>query len=179
MTEFDVKHTALALLKHHGRGNWVVTINRRTKTQAGRCNYRKCEIQIGEWVIRLNDDKAVLNVITHEVAHAIVGGFVAHNHVWRQCHRRLGGNGKARYKAGECLVNNHVRRKQKPNWVATCPTCGKVITKVRLSKKLGTRYQCARDKTLLDWRNLMTGVLSNGYEPGKRPVLLMKILKRS
>lgn len=157
MQPFEAKHITLALLKIHGRENWRVTINTRTKVRAGLCDYRICTIDLSAWLFHLNSDEAIMNTITHEVAHAIVGGWCGHNHMWRQCHRRLGGNGKTRYKPGEDLTNGHVRKRQARNWIGNCFTCGEQYTRVRISRRAGTYYRCPRDKTRLVWKNEKTG----------------------
>jgi predicted SprT family Zn-dependent metalloprotease len=157
MTEFEARHTTLALLKTHGRGDWRVTINKRLRSRAGQCNYRMKTIELSAWLLRCNDNAAVMNTITHEVAHAIVGGWVGHGLEWRMCHRRLGGNGKRCYTQGVDLINDHERKRQKRNWIGTCPTCGKVYTRVRITIRPGVFYRCPRDKTRLTWLNEKTG----------------------
>jgi len=164
MTELEALSYTKNLLSTHGLHGWTVVIDRRTKGRAGICRFRTSTIGLSEWLIRLNPDSKVRNTITHEVAHAIVGPRAkAHGYEWRNMHRHLGGDGKARYYD---LVNPYTngeatRKRHARNWVAICPTCGKRYTKARKPITVPGRYYacppCGRVRGKLTWTNQKTG----------------------
>lgn len=73
----------------------------------GVCRYREKQIGLSRKLVRLNDSETVLNVILHEIAHAIDfirHGSSDHGPRWRQIALGLGCDGVARYSTSQVTV---------------------------------------------------------------------------
>lgn len=71
---------------------WKISFNSR-KSAVGLCNYTRKTIYISTHFMSQNDIKTIKNTISHEIAHAYTPGN-GHNKVWKDAHKRLGGNGE-------------------------------------------------------------------------------------
>lgn len=94
-----IRKKAIKLMKQHGlmKGDnpWQFTFNY-TKTSLGLCVYEEREIQLSKyWMLSIKYQDAV-QVILHEIAHALTEG---HNHdsVWSAKCIEIGGDGKRCY----------------------------------------------------------------------------------
>lgn len=77
----------------------------------------------------------ILDTITHEVAHAIVGVKEHHSPKWREMHRRLGGNGMLRTKR----IPNEIRISIS-KYRAECSVTGEAIS--GFNRKPRRNYLC-------------------------------------
>jgi len=61
------------------------------KTRFGLCNYARKTIQLSKKLAPFLNDKEIVDVIIHEIAHALAGHKNSHNHIWKQQVIKLGG----------------------------------------------------------------------------------------
>ncbi len=99
----------------------------------------------------LNDKYRVKNTILHEIAHALVGNGNGHNWVWQQKALEIGCDGR------RCFSRDKVKM-PKPNYTATCKSCGKLSHRYRKPRK---QWSCGRcgggrfdEKYLLEFKRL-------------------------
>jgi predicted SprT family Zn-dependent metalloprotease len=105
----------------HGLTHWNIELSRSNK-RLGYCNYTYRKIGLSISFIELNGKDEVLDVILHEIAHALVGPGHGHDSVWRRKCIEIGArpercNSTAKVKAGI--------------WQAQCGTCKHVFNKAR------------------------------------------------
>jgi len=72
---------------------WTFVIDNAHR-RLGQCRYLPREIGISRCVLQHADDHALMNTLTHEIAHAIVGRGHGHDSVWQRKHIGLGGDGE-------------------------------------------------------------------------------------
>lgn len=93
MDAYSTRQMAQALIRENGLVGWTFSLNN-NKTRVGVCKYRYKRIEASALFIKNMTEAQVRNVITHEVAHALVGYGHGHDAVWARMHRSLGGDGK-------------------------------------------------------------------------------------
>ena len=95
MTEQQVLEALEEEMSKHGLldEGWTYGIHHR-KNQVGVCSDDMRLIQISHKYAAANPDQAIIIVIRHEIAHAIVGDWHGHDEVWRSCCLRIGGDGQ-------------------------------------------------------------------------------------
>lgn len=93
MDSLSVRLMARNLLDSNGLTDWTFRFNTNT-TRVGVCKYGPQRIEISERFTKTMTEAQVRNVITHEVAHALVGYGHGHDATWARTHRSLGGDGK-------------------------------------------------------------------------------------
>ena len=71
---------------------WKAVMNKH-KAKFGFCNPEKKQIELSEYLVPYMTDKAVRDVIIHEIAHALTSGY-KHDEVWRRKCIALGGSGE-------------------------------------------------------------------------------------
>lgn len=122
MNLIEVKRQAQQLLNEHGLAaqGWTVDFNNR-RGAAGVCRYRTRRIEFSIPAMRLLSDAECIDTVTHEVAHAIVGGAAGHGPVWKAQHRAMGGSGRASVNAPEVA-------KAIAKWRAECKTSNAVLS---------------------------------------------------
>lgn len=82
-----------SLLRIKGFLDWRVEVTQ-SLDYAGMTKYSERCIRLSEPILSRLDEWQVRDVVLHEVAHAIAGGFVeTHGDVWVKAHKRLGGSG--------------------------------------------------------------------------------------
>ena len=95
MSEDQVLLACEQEMEKHGlldRG-WTYGIHHH-RNQVGVCSDDRKMIAISHKYAASNTEYAIIMVIRHEIAHALVGGWHDHDEVWRQCCLRIGGNGQ-------------------------------------------------------------------------------------
>lgn len=122
----EARREATALMREHGllAFGWTVVFDN-AKKRAGQCNYRLQTISLSKYLLAQRSYEDTMMTITHEIAHALVGGGHGHDAVWARKHRELGGNGK------RCF--EHVDNKSP--WVGICAK-GKEYPRYRQPKRL-------------------------------------------
>lgn len=118
---------ARKLMNSHGLQEWIVTHDRAV-LRAGICMFEQNTLSFSEHLI-LHDGivwDQKINVVLHEIAHALVGYTAGHGEVWKNKFLEIGGNGKVYY---DSVL-------KKPNALLKCP-CGLTTVDVyRVSKRM-------------------------------------------
>jgi predicted SprT family Zn-dependent metalloprotease len=86
----------------------------RAKTVHGQCFHSRKLIKVSKPFAEIATLSQLHNLITHEIAHAMVGPRHGHDEVWRSTHIKLGGDGK------RCSSVRVPRPKKKDTWKLSC-----------------------------------------------------------
>ena len=140
LTLRDIEELATDALFEHGlfakgwRFSWDSA-----KVRAGACKYRTKQITLSKpiFTIEANRDD-VLDVILHEIAHALVGPGVGHGFQWKAMARKIG----ARPERCHSLETAGTV-------IATCANCGPVGKMTRMPK---ATYHCRRCRIAVTWK---------------------------
>jgi predicted SprT family Zn-dependent metalloprotease len=135
----------------------------KTRTALGRCHQSFAgtftEIRLSSLSLPICSDEEILNTITHEMAHAIVGVHHGHDNVWRRKHIELGGNGERTFHSDK---KHNEARIQMFKYIGVCPN-GHIHPVQRLPKRLQSCGTCSRK---FDSRYLIEYKLNDGsYTP--------------
>jgi predicted SprT family Zn-dependent metalloprotease len=91
------RQLAHQLMKKNGLSlwKWKFEFSKRSRTTAGWCRDRKGvhRIALNRIYTRLNSEKAVYEILLHEIAHALTPGH-HHDGVWQRKCIEIGGNGQ-------------------------------------------------------------------------------------
>lgn len=91
---------------------WTVSFGQRTRA-LGTCYYDKKQIEFSRiWFPIMSKDEA-RDVVTHEVAHAMVGHGVGHGEKWQAQHTALGGNARATYDSDDDQIREAYKERLK------------------------------------------------------------------
>lgn len=120
------------VLKDNDLSSWK-TVVFSGRVVVGRCIYASKTIQLSRKMLEKDDDAYILDVIYHEVAHALTP-MHGHDAVWRAKAIELGGSG-AQYADADKLHGYDSK------WVAVC-TCGEERPVFRFSFK--SIYYCTK-----------------------------------
>lgn len=88
----DAETLTLSLMSRHGLDFWAWRWRLRwmqSKRYAGRCNYGLREIALSAPIVKANGKHAVVNLILHEIAHALTTE--KHDHKWMDKLKEIGG----------------------------------------------------------------------------------------
>ncbi len=126
------KRLAIKLMTEHGliEKGWSFDFDN-SKRGFGYCNYRLTTIGLSKPLTMLNDEVQVRDTILHEIAHALVGGYNNHNHIWKAKAIEIGCNGKLFY--GDEV------KKPKSKYILLCNTCG---LQCPMYRKPSRQYSC-------------------------------------
>jgi len=94
--------------------NWTFRLDN-AKTRCGNCSYRLKTITLSRHFVEKNTNEKVLNIIRHEIAHALTPGD-CHGKKWKKLALKLGCND---------LTCDQVEDFCPPNWYLKCQ-CGVV-----------------------------------------------------
>ena len=147
----DIIKIAHDLMRFHKLDcDWGFRFNN-TRINIGQCNFSKNVIQFSNHYIPILSKKEIVNIILHEIAHALVG--VGHNHdaVWQKKAIEIGCDGKRLYD-GEGSINYP--------YTAKCKKCGNVYHKIRLPKN-GRTYSCGNCDSKYNPNNILIWVGNN------------------
>jgi len=138
---------------------WRVFTNKR-KRSFGTCYYNKKSIGLSPYLLPHCTSDAILNTITHEIAHAIVGHGHHHDYLWRQTHIELGGDGERcgdsdNYVDGKAGQKEILQKNAK--YVSVC-SCGNTYYRYRRPTRESCCSKCCsffdKDKILVWKRNV-------------------------
>jgi len=91
LTRQDATYELRSLLDKNGLSEWHIRITTDiSKPFLGLCDHNAKTIFMNGFSIDTHPDAEVLNMIRHEVAHALVGVGNGHNETWRQVAKQLG-----------------------------------------------------------------------------------------
>ncbi|AGK87556.1 SprT-like protein [Mycobacterium phage HINdeR] len=137
----DAREITERLMQEHGLKGWTFKFTNAKRT-AGICIYRDKTIGLSRYLLAQRPYEESLNTITHEIAHALVGGMHGHDAAWQRKHRELGGDGK------RCFEHTDLDAP----WIGTCGH-GKQFARYRRPKTLvGWRCNCrGKVRTAVEW----------------------------
>ena len=112
----------------------------------GETRYQLECIKLSRYVVTLNDENEIRDVILHEIAHALVGAEHGHDAVWRRKAIEIGCSGRRTSKTANM---------PKGRYKAEC-SCGKVYYKHRKGRNvLRTNYwRCGICKNVIQFRDM-------------------------
>ena len=139
MNLHEAEQLAIHEIKKHNLIDWKIKFTRAVRP-LGCCHYRTKTISLSKPLTELNDEYKVLDVILHEIAHALVGSFHGHNEIWRRKALELGCDGNRCYSSDEVV-------KPKSKYTATCPKCKHVFHRNRKPKYTTSCGFCVKSFT--------------------------------
>lgn len=150
MTLYAVTMMAGRLMIEHKIPAWTLRFDR-SKRRFGRCNHGRKEISLSRFLVQLNDESKVRDVILHEIAHALAGPGYGHRQEWKLICRRIGAE-PIRCYGSDVLTPD-------PKWVGTCPKCPYKYYRFRLSRNMYNRScgECSStysNQLILTWKRL-------------------------
>ena len=127
---------------------WKAVMNKH-KAKFGFCNPEKKQIELSEYLVPYMTDKAVRDVIIHEIAHALTSGY-KHDEVWRRKCIALGGSGETtgdynHFIGGE--KSGQIIEEKMAKYILVCPVCGNRIFRMR---KLSVDLSCEKHGKIYD-----------------------------
>lgn len=141
----DIRQTATNLLIENGLSAWSFSFNN-NKRRVAVCKHGDQRIEISQVFTPHMTDAQILNSLTHEIAHALMGPGYGHSASWQARHIMLGGDGK------RCAGLNQPVDSYK--WVIVCAVDRRELGRVnrrgaRLDKSL-----CRCHRAALSWVEL-------------------------
>lgn len=128
MTENEVLSISKKLLVKYKLTKWNIRFTN-NRTIVGLCDYNNNRIEFSRLLLKYGSKERILDIILHEIAHAIVGPNNGHNNIWKQTAINIGCS-------GERLCDVDIPSK----YIAECSTCGTKVTRNRITKS----YACSR-----------------------------------
>lgn len=119
------------VMDDHGLHDWRFSFDN-ARRRAGVTKYREKTICLSKVLIPLYTRNQVLDVVLHEVAHALVGPGHHHDAVWKAQALAIGASPSARLKGmpqppapwmGECPQGHRVERYRRPRMEVSCSIC--------------------------------------------------------
>lgn len=137
-----LEQQALRLISAHLGDTWGFRFDRATK-RAGLCDYRARQISVSRYFAARYGDDDMLQVVLHEIAHAIAGPSAGHGASWLRIARSIG------YTGGVTHPGQGIQ--ELAPWVGVCPA-GHVIHRHRKTRR---PTSCARCSARFDERHLI------------------------
>jgi len=120
MKKEHIEFLTLQLLKKYKLKGWSVSFFDWKTTAAGLCNENNLTISYSLFFAPKLPKRIMMNIILHEISHAIVGCSEAHNEKWKNKCIELGGTGKI-YELSEKSI-----RKKHAKYISVCKICGEI-----------------------------------------------------
>lgn len=130
----DIRHTAIKLMNEFQLENWTFKYDKSEK-RYGLCSSHHRVISLNPIMVSRNNTERNIEVIKHEIAHAVVGTINQHNEVWKAQMVRMGLSPDVYYSCantetaprrylGRCICGQRLSltRKRK-NATYRCPKC--------------------------------------------------------
>lgn len=150
------KDAAHALMQKHGLEGWKFEWSNK-RVAAGTCHGYCKKITLSRIITAHADEIDVINVILHEIAHALAPPGSGHNWVWKQKLIEIGGDGERCYDDQSSLNRGRILS---ANWKGTCPN-GHVLFKIRHKVKARTRQSCGQcrpgkfdERFIINWEKI-------------------------
>ena len=140
MNHLEAVRRCIEELRVNGLTDWGVILSK-SRYWYGLCVYEPKRIELSMPFLDVASDNEVVEVIKHEVGHAIAGNEAAHSGKWMNATARIGGN------PSRCSPV-----KLKPRWNIHCEECGELMRGWNVQKDL-SGYTCCkcRGKNLVYW----------------------------
>jgi len=129
------------------------------KRRFGLCEFTNKVISLSRYMTHLNEEAEVLDIIRHEIAHALAGFKAGHGILWKRKAIEVGARPEMYYSENKKIV------KVKGNYEAVCPSCGNVSRRFRAPK---ANYSCSlccpphfNAEYLLVWKKVEKGLESS------------------
>lgn len=136
LTRFEfIELIAVRLMAKHGvADDWVFVFDS-AKQRAGLCNYTDRQISLSRYIVQHHSLDQSVQVILHEIAHALAGKSAGHGPNWKAKAQSIGYRGEkftgkeiaeqtARW-VGECKNGHRHYRFKSPRVQLACGYCGK------------------------------------------------------
>jgi predicted SprT family Zn-dependent metalloprotease len=140
---------ALELMARHGLFGWEFAFNKNVR-RAGVCFHPRSDrpgrIGLSVHYCERNSEVDILDVILHEIAHALVGPGHGHGEAWKAKCREIGARPQRCYDGDRIDMPRGA-------WRATCPSCQQVYDRHRRPKSLAGWHcrRCGRARGVLTW----------------------------
>lgn len=115
-----MRQVARDAMDHYGLKAWKFTFDG-PKNRFGQCDPKIKTISMSRHLVSINDPKACMDTLLHEIAHALTPG-AGHGKKWKAKARELGCTPKATYTSATVEIVPHP-------WIGHCPKCSKVLGK--------------------------------------------------
>lgn len=112
-------------MNEHNLRGWKFEVNDMTRYY-GLCNYQEKTIYLSSYAIFFKTHEEVVDIIKHEIAHALVGQGHHHDKVWKRKCIEIGGNGK------RCGSFAFIKK-----YEVKCDWCGRRYRSANRKKKYG------------------------------------------
>jgi predicted SprT family Zn-dependent metalloprotease len=149
MTQQEAEALALPLMQQWGltKFGWSLSFSK-ARFALGQCHFAKKQIRLSIYLLALNEQEKVKDIILHEIAHALAGPEAGHGPLWRAWARKVGAQPERR-------INANI---PPGDWSSTCRACGLTHTMYRKPKR---QYYCqCRKSGVLEWTNTPTAQAS-------------------
>ena len=133
------------IAEHLDLENWKFEFDS-AKRRAGLCNYTEQKIQLSKYHVDIHSVDENMQVVLHEVAHAMAGSEAAHSKVWLATAKRIG------YRA-EKFTGKEIAQETAP-WIGVCPM-GHKHYRYRRPKQMVSCALCTKNfdsRYVIRWR---------------------------
>jgi predicted SprT family Zn-dependent metalloprotease len=89
-------------------------------SQFGVCWWKPKVIRLSRLHVELNDEERVLDIVRHEIAHALAGATAGHGWEWQIWCRKVGARPERCYDEADTAT-------PPKRWVAQCPSCHEIV----------------------------------------------------
>ena len=125
---------AQELILEYGLLGWRAKLDNAMR-RFGACHYSRKLITLSHSLVELNDETCVLDIILHEIAHALAGPRAGHGPEWKRVARSIGCSAQRCYSRTHtvqppgrfilrCVQCGHTtRRMRRPRRQLACPSC--------------------------------------------------------
>jgi predicted SprT family Zn-dependent metalloprotease len=128
MNPSDAIEFAHELMFEYGLIGWRAESDNAVR-RFGACHYSRKLITLSNELVQLNDQACVLDVILHEIAHALAGPRTGHGREWEEVARSIGCSAQRCYSVTSTV--------QPPGrFILRCVHCGRTIQRVRAPRRL-------------------------------------------
>jgi SprT protein len=132
------------IAEHLDLENWQFEFDS-AKRRAGLCDYTNQKIQLSKYHVDVHSVDQNMQVVLHEIAHAMSGSEAGHSKTWLATAKRIG------YRA-EKFTGKEIAQETAP-WVGTCPM-GHQHFRYRRPKNMGSCAMCSKtydSRYLIRW----------------------------
>jgi RimJ/RimL family protein N-acetyltransferase/predicted SprT family Zn-dependent metalloprotease len=133
------------IAEHLDLENWNFEFDS-AKRRAGLCNYTEQKIQLSKYHVDIHSVDENMQVVLHEVAHAMAGSEAGHSKVWLATAKRIG------YRA-EKFTGKEIAQETAP-WIGVCPM-GHKHYRYRRPKQMVSCALCTKNfdsRYVIRWR---------------------------